>query len=62
MVDTFDLEQVEEHNRKAKLRATRKAFTSCDRCEGFGTLIALFAEVDCDRCDGLGLRLEIALS
>ena len=59
LLDTFDLERDLEHNRKAKLRATRKALTSCDRCEGFGTLIALFTEVDCDRCSGLGLSLRL---
>ena len=54
--DAFDLERDREHSRKAKMRAARKAFTHCDRCEGFGTLIALFSEVERDRCGGLGLK------
>ena len=60
--DSYDMERDCNHERKAKIRAERRNLfantKSCDRCEGFGTLIDLLCEVDCDHCDGLG-RVKI---
>lgn len=38
--DSYDMERDRNHERKAKIRAERRNLESCDRCEGFGTLIA----------------------
>ena len=53
--DSHDLERDRNHNRKAKMRAERKNLKSCDRCEGFGTLIAPEGEETCYCCEGLGM-------
>lgn len=38
--DSYDIDRDRNHERKAKIRAERRNLESCDRCEGFGTLIA----------------------
>ena len=55
LLDTYDIERDRNHERKAKIRAERRNLRPCDRCEGFGTLIAPFGEETCYRCDGLGM-------
>lgn len=56
--DTYELDRDRNHSRKAKIRAERRNLfantRTCDRCEGFGTLIDLFSEIDCGECNGLG--------
>jgi DnaJ-class molecular chaperone len=53
--DSYNLERDRNHNRKAKMRAERKNLKSCDRCEGFGTLIAPVGEEICYCCHGFGM-------
>ena len=53
--DSYDIERDRNHERKAKIRAERKNLKPCDRCEGFGTLIAPTGEEDCYCCHGLGM-------
>lgn len=56
--DTYELDRDHNHSRKARIRAERRNFfantKTCDRCEGFGTLIDLFSEIACNECDGIG--------
>ena len=53
--DSYELDRDRNHNRKAKMRAERCNLKSCDRCEGFGTLIAPYGEETCYCCNGLGM-------
>lgn len=56
--DSYDIDRDRNHERKVKIRAERRNLFAntkpCDRCEGFGTLIDLFSEIDCHECNGLG--------
>lgn len=58
LTDSYDIDRDLNHNRKAQMRAERvnqfRNTKPCDRCEGFGTLIDLFSEIDCHECNGLG--------
>jgi DnaJ-class molecular chaperone len=58
LTDRYDIDRDRNHERKAKIRAERvnqfRNTKPCDRCEGFGTLIDLFSEIDCHECNGLG--------
>ena len=55
LLDTYDIDRDRNHERKAKMRAERRNLKSCDRCEGFGTLIAPYGEETCYCCNGLGM-------
>jgi len=56
--DSYELDRDRNHNRKAQMRAERRNLfantKTCDRCEGYGTLIDLFSEIECNECSGLG--------
>lgn len=53
--DSYELDRDRNHERKAKIRAERRNLKTCDRCEGFGTLIAPLGEETCYCCNGLGM-------
>ena len=57
--DSYELDRDRNHERKAKMRAERvnqfRNTKPCDRCEGFGTLIAPSGEETCYCCNGLGM-------
>ena len=53
--DSYELDRDRNHERKAKIRAERRNLKSCDRCEGYGTLIAPSGEETCYCCNGLGM-------
>jgi DnaJ-class molecular chaperone len=53
--DSYDIERDRNHERKAQIRVERRNLKSCDRCEGFGTLIAPLGEETCYRCEGFGM-------
>ena len=59
LLDTYDIDRDRNHERKAKMRAERRSLFAntkpCDRCEGYGTLIAPFGEETCSSCNGLGM-------
>ena len=63
--DSYELDRDRNHTRKAKIRAERvnqfRNTKPCDRCEGFGTLIDLFSEIDCNECNGLGRIKKLSL-
>jgi DnaJ-class molecular chaperone len=59
LTDSYDIDHDRNHDRKVKIRAERKNLFAntkpCDRCEGFGTLIAPYGEEACYCCNGLGM-------
>ena len=59
--DSYELDRDRNQERKAKIRAERRNLKSCDRCEGYGTLIAPYGEETCYCCNGLGMVKRLSI-